>query len=164
MVKQFMSLHQKTSSIRPYAHETHSVASKSKLACPRVFGKVYTRSKALHRHQHWWLQKDNVLEGQPLHPLQHAHQFFTDTSNQGWGAHLGDFTARGLWSVLESKLHINFLELKAVILTLKCFEHLCRDQTVLIATDNTTVVAYMNKEEGMKSGSLCALLWRLLST
>ena len=35
--------------------------------------------------------------------------------------------------------------------------------TVLIATDNTTVVAYINKEEGMKSGSLCALLWRILS-
>ena len=29
--------------------------------------------------------------------------------------------------------------------------------------DNTTVVAYINKEGGLKSGSLCALLWRLLS-
>ena len=33
----------------------------------------------------------------------------------------------------------------------------------MIATDNTTVVAYINKEGGMKSGSLCALLWRILS-
>ena len=32
-----------------------------------------------------------------------------------------------------------------------------------VATDNTTVVAYINKEGGMKSGSLCALLWRILS-
>ena len=31
-----------------------------------------------------------------------------------------------------------------------------------VATDNTTVVAYINKEGGMRSGSLCALLWRLL--
>ena len=46
----------------------------------------------------------------------------------------------------ESKLHINFLELKAVLLALKCFKHLCRDKTVLIASDNTTVVAYINKE------------------
>ena len=36
-------------------------------------------------------------------------------------------------------------------------------KTVLVATDNTTVVAYINKEGGMKSGSLCALLWRILS-
>ena len=45
----------------------------------------------------------------------------------------------------------------------KKFEPLCRGRVVLVATDNTTVVAYLNKEGGMHSGSLCALLWRLLS-
>ena len=35
-------------------------------------------------------------------------------------------------------------------------------ESCLVATDNTTVVAYINKEGGMRSGSLCALLWRLL--
>ena len=39
--------------------------------------------------------------------------------NEGWGAHLGDSTARGAWSPIESHLHINFLELKAVLLALK---------------------------------------------
>ena len=34
---------------------------------------------------------------------------------------------------------------------------------VLVARDNTTVVAYINKEGGMKSGALCALLWRILT-
>ena len=104
-----------------------------------------------------------MLKGQPLHPLQHAVQLFTDTSNEGWGTHLGDFTARGVWSLLESLLHINFLELKAVLLALRQFEHLCKNQIVLVATDNTTVVSYINKQGVMKSGSLCALLWRLLS-
>ena len=37
---------------------------------------------------------------------------------------------------------------------------LCR-QIVLVATDNTTVVAY--KERGMRLGPLCALLWRILT-
>ena len=78
------------------------------------------------------------------------------------GAHLGDFTATGLWSLLDSKLHNNFLELKVVLLALKHCKYLSRNQTVLIATDNTTLVAYINKEGGMKSGSLCALLWRLI--
>ena len=93
----------------------------------------------------------------------HALQLFTDTSNEGWGAHLGDSTARGVWSLPESHLHINFLELKAVFLALKSFKHLCRDQIILVATDNTTAVSYINKQGGMRSGSLCALLWRLLS-
>ena len=68
-----------------------------------------------------------------------------------------------MWSDTESPLHINFLKLKAVSLALKSLKLLCRDQIVLVAMDNTTVVCYINKEGGMKSGSLCALLWRLLS-
>ena len=32
-----------------------------------------------------------------------------------------------------------------------------------MATDNTTVVAYIKKEGGMKSGPLCVLLWRILT-
>ena len=117
----------------------------------------------LHPHLDWWLDNSNVLRGQPLHPLRHALQVFTDASNEGWGAHVGESIARGVWSEPEGKLHINFLELKAVFLALKSFEHLCKNQIVLIATDNTTVVSYINKEGGMRSGSLCALLWRLLS-
>ena len=70
--------------------------------------------------------------------------------------------ARGLWSKSGGDLHINLLELKAVLLALKQFEQLWWNQTILVCTDNTTVVAYINKEGGMKSGSLCALLWRLL--
>ena len=104
-----------------------------------------------------------MLPGQPLHPLKHAVQIFTDTSKEGWGAHLDEHTARGTWSLPESRLHINHLELKAVFLVLKEFQALCCNKTVLIATDNTTVVAYINKEGEMKSGSLCALLWRILS-
>ena len=130
---------------------------------PEVLEKVIPVPQSLHPHLDWWLDEANVLKGQPLHPLQHAVQLFTDASNEGWGAHLGDFTARGVWSPLESLLHINFLELKAVLLAIRQFEHLCKNQIVLVATDNTTVVPYINKQGGMRSGSLCALLWRLLS-
>ena len=130
---------------------------------PEVLEKVIPLPLSLHPHLDWWLDEGNVLKGQSLHPLSHALQLFTDASNEGWGAHLGDSTARGVWSDVESHLHINFLELKAVFLALKSFEPLCKNQSVLIATDNTTVVAYINKQGGMKSGSLCTLLWRLLA-
>ena len=92
-----------------------------------------------------------MLPGQPLYPLKHALQIFTDASKEGWGAHL------------KSKLHINHVELKAVFLALKEFQSLCCNKTVLIATDNTTVVVYINKEGGVQLGALCALLWRILS-
>ena len=130
---------------------------------PESLEKIIPVPLSLHPHLEWWLDETNVLKGQPLHPLQHALQIFTDASNEGWGAHLGGSIARGVWSEPESRLHINFLELKAVLLALRSFEKQCRGQIVLIATDNTTVVSYINKEGGMKSGSLCALLWRLLA-
>ena len=129
---------------------------------PESLEKIIPLPQSLHSHLRWWLSPNNVLKGQPLHPLQHALQLFTDASNEGWGAHLGDFTARGLWSTQESALHINLLELKAVLLALKQFERLCWNQTILVCSDNTTVVSYINKEGGMKSGFICALLWRLL--
>ena len=115
---------------------------------PESLEKVIPVPKSLHPHLRWWLEESNVLLGQPLHPLKHALQIFTDASNEGWGAPLDDHTARGTWSLPESKLHINHLELKAVFLALKEFRTLVCNKTVLIATDNTTVVAYINKEGG----------------
>ena len=49
------------------------------------------------------------------------------------------------------RLHINVLELKAVSLALRSFKDQCQNQTVLVATDNSTVVAYINKQGGTHS-------------
>ena len=113
--------HRKTSPLRATSHETHSVALEKQLEGPRITGKGDTGSQVPPPHLRWWLEESNVLLGQPLHPLKHALQIFTDASNEGWGAHLDDHTARGTWSLPESKLHINHLELKAVFLALKEF-------------------------------------------
>ena len=129
---------------------------------PESLEKIIPIPSSLHVHLRWWLDPTKVLSGQPLHPLRHALKLFTDASNEGWGAHLGDYMTKGVWSESESALHINLLELKAVLLALKRFERLCYNQVVLVCTDNTTVVSYINKEGGMRSGSLCALLWRLM--
>ena len=82
-----------------------------------------------------------MLRGQPLHPLQHALQLFTDASKEGQGAYLVDCTAKRFWSKPENKLHLNLLEIQAVLLALKKFEHLCWGQTILVTADNTTVVS-----------------------
>ena len=113
---------------------------------PESLEKVIPVPRSLHPHLRQWLEESNVLPGQPLHPLKHALQIFTDGSKEGWCAHLNEHSARGTCSLPESKWHINHLELKAVSLALKEFQDLCSNNIVLVATDNTTVVAYINKE------------------
>ena len=136
---------------------------KAQWKTPESLEKWIPVPESLHTHLEWWLKEENVLSGQPLHPMDHSVQIFTDASKEGWGAHLEGRMAKGVWSTQESSLHINVLELKAVLLALREFLDVVQNRIVLIATDNSTVVAYINKEGGMRSGALCALLWRLLA-
>ena len=76
----------------------------------------------------------------------------TCSQKEGWGTNLNEHTARGTWSLPESRLHINYLELKAVLLTLKEFQDPCENNIVVIATYNTTVVDNINKEGGGEVG------------
>ena len=70
---------------------------------PESLEKVIPIPRSLHPHLRWWLEEHNVLIGQPLHPIKYALQIFTDASKEGWGAHLNEHTARGFWSLQESK-------------------------------------------------------------
>ena len=58
---------------------------------------------------------------------------------------------KGLWSDREKRLHRNILELKAGSLALKRFKGQCQNQTELVATDNSMVVSYINKQGGTHS-------------
>ena len=104
-----------------------------------------------------------MLQGEFLHPRELEKLIFTDASNAGWGAHSGQDSTGGLWSHLEKHLHINLLEMKAVFLALQFFKKTCQNNQVLIASDNTSVVAYINKQGGTRSAELCALMWRILT-
>ena len=110
-------------------------------------------------HLDWWQIPANVMKGADLHPKDHSIQLFIDASNEGWGAHLDQRSTKGLWSDQEK----NVLELKAVSLALRNFKDQCQDQTVPVATDNSTVVAYINKQGGTHSVEMCALLWKLMT-
>ena len=103
----------------------------------------------------------NVMKGSDLHPKDHSIQLFTDASNEGWGAHLEQTSTKGLWSDREKRLHINVLEMKAVSLALQSFKNQCQNQTVFVATDNSTVVANIYKQGGTHSAEMCALLWKI---
>ena len=148
--------YRKGSSPRPTTRETHTVASQKQLESIVITRKGHSNSQVIAPHLQWWLVEANVLTGQPLYPIKHALQIFTDTSKEGWGAHLNEHTARGNWSIPESKLHINYLALKE-------FQDLCSEKIVHVATNNTTVMSQINKEGGMRLDPLCALLWRILT-
>ena len=60
-------------------------------------------------------------------------------------------------------LHINVLELKAVSLALERFKDQSENQTDLVTTDNSTVVAYINNQGGTHSAEMCALLWKIMT-
>ena len=104
-----------------------------------------------------WLDPENVLQGEHLHPKEHEKLICTDASNAGCGAHSGQNSTGGLWSLSEKHLHINLLEMKAVLLALQFFKTDCRNNQVLIASDNTSVVTYINKQGSTKnSRPLCS--------
>ena len=86
----------------------------------------------------WWLNPDNLVRGIPLSSPP-PEVLYTDASNEGWGAHLLDLTASGLWSKDEKSLHINLLEMKAVLMACHTFQDKLMGQTVGLMSDNTTV-------------------------
>ena len=130
---------------------------------PQSLDNLLPWTEAIVAHLNWWQNPSNVMKGADLHPKDHSIQLFTDASNEGWGDHLDQNSTKGLWSEREKRLHINVLELKAVSLALRDFKDQCQNQTVLVATDNSTVVAYINKQGGTHSAEMCALLWKIMT-
>ena len=121
-------------------------------------------TETISAHLEWWQNPTNVLKGADLHPKDHSIQLFTNASDEGWGTHLEQASTKGLWSDREKRLNINVLELKAVSLALQRFKDQCQNQTVLVATDNSTVVAYINKQGGTHSVEMCSLLWKIMTS
>ena len=130
---------------------------------PQSLDKKIPCSEILKKHLVWWKNPKNVLTGCPLHVEEHNLLLFTDASIKGWGAHLGDLTISGLWSDTEANLHINILEMKAVFLAIRSFQSHLLNQRVLVASDNATVVAYLNKQGGTHSLEMCLMVWRLMA-
>ena len=87
---------------------------------------------------------------------------YTDASNLGWGAYLEGSWALGLWSPLQLKEHINLLEMKSVQLALSHFRTTLHLKSLVLATDNTTVVAYLKNQGGTHCFNLYSLCREIL--
>ena len=112
------------------------------------------------QHLKWWLQEDLYLHGIPT-----SHTIFTNASLSGWGAHVEPegLLFHGLWTEDQSWLHINVLEMKAIFLSLTRAIHKVKNSTVLVSTDNTTVVAYIRHQGGTHSTVLTEEVWNILN-
>ena len=102
-----------------------------------------------------WLSQDMPLVLPPV-----STEIFTDASLQGWGAHLGSRCVQGVWSRDQATLHINILEALAVELALHALESDLQGPLVSVVSDNTSVVAYLNREGGTHSPSLSEIAER----
>ena len=110
----------------------------------------------------WWMVRDHLLMGVRFGTPAPDLHLYSDASSSGWGAHLLDQNVSGVWSAQEKLLHINLLEMKALFLGLQAFQEDVAGHHVTAMCDNSTVVAYVNKQGGTVSRSLCLLTSRLL--
>ena len=110
----------------------------------------------------WWMVRDHLLVGVRFGTPAPDLHLYSDASSSGWGAHLLDQNVSGVWSAQEKLLHINLLEMKALFLALQAFQEVVAGHHVTAMCDNSTVVAYVNKQGGTVSRPLCLLTSRLL--
>ncbi len=87
---------------------------------------------------------------------------FTDASATGWGATYNGQAVSGVWTGPQRHWHINCLELLAVYLALGRLKGPLRGKHVLVRTDNTATVAYINHQGGLRSRRMSQLARHLL--
>ena len=115
-------------------------------------------------HLQWWINPIRFETGTSIHPPDPKFFLYTDASHYGWGAHLEPTTLsfHGRWTENQSQLHINMLEMTAIRLALKQAKTFIHHSCIMISTDNTTVVSYINKQGGTHSPNLCVEVWKIL--
>ena len=101
----------------------------------------------------WWFDEPRLHRGVSLTQVSLDLDFWSDTSDLGWGAHLGPKVVSCLWSSDEVGVSIYARELLAVKRGLLHFQSSLRGSTVVIYVDNSTVVAYLRKLWGTRSVS-----------
>ncbi|XP_039904294.1 uncharacterized protein LOC120744181 [Simochromis diagramma] len=122
------------------------------------------RKRHTHRHirvtadcaaaLHCWRNPTFLTQGVSLGAVTARKVVTTDASLTGWGSTHEGRAVSGSWDSQHRGAHINWLELLAAFLALRHFLPLLRNHHVLIRTDNTTVVAYINRQGGLRSRPL----------
>ena len=102
----------KASPPRAMSHEAHTVALGKQLEGPRLTRNGDPGPQIAPFPSKVVAGGKQCASRSTITSSKHALQIFTDASKEGWGSHLDEYTARGTWSLPESNLHKNHLELK----------------------------------------------------
>lgn len=108
----------------------------------------------------WWIKNINHTFNYLSTP-EFSLEIFTDASRTGWGAVCNGKQVYGGWKPEEKEYHINFLELLAVYLALKCFVLDKSNCAILLRVDNTTAISYINRMGGIQFPHLNSLAWSI---
>lgn len=109
----------------------------------------------------WWCKNAAVQDRLIFRPAAEL-ELFTDASNTGWGGSLNQVSTGGSWLLEETSLHINALELKAILFTLQAFRQEVKGKHVKVFCDNSTAVSYVNEMGGTRSltcNDISLLIW-----
>ena len=106
----------------------------------------------------WFCSNLPVWKGENILPKEISHTLTTDASKLGWGAVWKSVSTGGSWDLVESRWHINVLEMKACLLGIKSFiSRMPRNSGLRVESDSRTVVAYLRKGGGTKDPQLILL-------
>lgn len=101
----------------------------------------------------WWIQ-NLCKSGCSIQKENFLLEIFSDASSSGWGASCGTEQTHGFWDPHFKKQHINYLELMAAFLSLKSFAKHLSDCSILLRSDNKTVIALINRMGSCKYSHL----------
>ncbi len=109
-----------------------------------------------------WSDLSFLRAGVPLEQVSRHAVVYTDASAKGWGATFNGHAVLGVWTGPQLHWHINCLELLAVHLALNRLKRRLRGEHVLVRTDNSATVAYINRQGGLRSRRMSQLARHLL--
>ena len=110
----------------------------------------------------WWQSCPTHLPPRSLTPFTPHITVTSDSSQSGWGAFSScGQEAFGFWSDEESDLHINILETKAIVFSFLSFYRDINNVSILIRSDNSTAIAYINHQGGVRSSTITNLVFEL---
>ncbi|CEP08910.1 hypothetical protein, partial, partial [Parasitella parasitica] len=98
----------------------------------------------------WWYHNLKKWNGRSFLPTTPTETVYVDASNTGWGCSWKHQKASGYWTHEEASQSINWRELAAAFFALKTFQ-IPTNSTILIRTDNTTSLSYINNHGGTRS-------------
>ena len=108
-----------------------------------------------------WLRRSFLLQGKPFSVPLPTVTVLTDASLVVLGGHCQGSVISGDWNHLDVLPHINVFELMGVFASLRHFRARLLGCSVLLLTDNVSVLTFINRQGGTHSIVLNVLASRL---